>query len=145
MMIQWWYWIILGCALCVAELAVPALILVWLGVAGLLTGLLVWLIPLGVTAQLLCWGVLSVVLTLVFLKYFRPGPGDRMVGRADEALNEVGILTRRVEPWNRGEILFQKPILGSDRWACTAESAIAEGERVRVVAVEGSALRVVRG
>lgn len=144
MIFPWWYWIILGCVLCVAELAVPVLILVWLGIAALLTGLLSWLLPVGLTLQLVFWGVLSVVLTFVFLKHFKPGVADRMVGRANEALNEVGILTRRVEPWNRGEILFQKPVLGSDRWACIAESAIGVGERVRVVAVEGSALKVTR-
>jgi membrane-bound ClpP family serine protease len=39
-------------------------------------------------------------------------------------------------------VRFQRPILGSEEWVCTADAAIAAGERVKVVAVEGSYLKV---
>ncbi|MDP3031641.1 MAG: hypothetical protein Q8N33_06155 [Rhodocyclaceae bacterium] len=39
---------------------------------------------------------------------------------------------------------FQKPILGTDVWECIADEAIKSGERVRVLDVEGSFLKVGR-
>lgn len=144
MSIQWWYWIILGCVLCITELALPALILVWLGIAAILTGLLLRFIPLSLTAQLAFWGLLSIVMTMVFLRYFKPRTTDVSNELSDQAINEVGLMARRVEPWSRGEILFQKPILGTDRWACVSEQTIDTGARARVVGKEGSVLHVVR-
>ncbi len=142
MQILWWYWIVLGCLLCLSELFLPTLILVWLGLAALLTGLLSLLLPMTVVPQLVCWGVLSVLMTLLFLRFFKPRGTDPLAGRSDEILNEVGLITREVAPWSKGEILFQKPVLGADRWACISEQSIAAGERAKVLAVEGSVLRV---
>lgn len=140
--VQWWYWIVAGCVLCLAELAVPALILIWLGIAALITGVFVFALPLSPIVQLLVWGVLSVLMTFVFLRFFKPHKADLPVGRSDEILDETGLLTRAVVPYGRGEILFQKPVLGSDRWNCVADHAIAAGVKVRVQSVEGSVLRV---
>lgn len=142
MHLQWWYWIVLGCMLCLAELALPTLVLVWLGLAAVLTGILSAVLPLTLVVQVAFWGALSVVMTLVFLRYFKPRPSDAAAGRSDEILNEIGLVTRPVEPWSKGEILFQKPLLGADRWTCVAEQEIAVGSRAKVIAVEGSVLRI---
>ena len=56
----------------------------------------------------------------------------------------AGLLVGAVEPFQRGKVRFQRPILGADEWACVAESAIAAGERVRVISVEGSFLKVAK-
>ena len=39
---------------------------------------------------------------------------------------------------------FQRPILGADEWPCLADQTISAGERVRLVSVEGSYLKVVK-
>ena len=36
------------------------------------------------------------------------------------------------------KVRFQRPVLGSEEWVCVADSPIAAGERVKVIAVEGS-------
>jgi hypothetical protein len=41
-------------------------------------------------------------------------------------------------------VRFQKPILGAEEWACMAETAIPAGQRVRVVSVEGSYVKVAK-
>ncbi|MDO6385263.1 NfeD family protein [Uliginosibacterium sp. 31-12] len=142
MSILWWHWIVIGFALCVAELALPALVLIWLGVAALALGLLVLLIPMQMTLQLLLWAVLSTALTFGWLRFFRRRPDDLRVGSSSEALGEIGLLVKAVEPYVPGEVLFQRPVLGSDRWACIAEAKLSAGSRVRVLAVEGSCVRV---
>lgn len=45
-------------------------------------------------------------------------------------------------PFEPGKVRFQRPLLGSEEWVCLADSAIAAGRRVEVVAVEGSFLKV---
>ena len=42
----------------------------------------------------------------------------------------------------RGKVRFQKPILGAEEWECVVDEPIALGERVKVVSVEGSFLKV---
>jgi hypothetical protein len=39
-------------------------------------------------------------------------------------------------------VRFQKPVLGSDTWDCISDEAIRSGERVRVLEVEGSLMKV---
>ena len=51
-------------------------------------------------------------------------------------------MANAVEPMGRGEVRFQKPVMGSDTWPCVSDEAIAAGQRVKVVAVDGQLLRV---
>ncbi|MDP3037325.1 MAG: NfeD family protein, partial [Rhodocyclaceae bacterium] len=67
------------------------------------------------------------------------------IGMADaNVVGEIGMLVRNVAPFEKGEVRFQKPILGTDVWECIADEAIRSGERVRVLDVEGSFLKVGR-
>lgn len=140
--LQWWHWLVIGLALCVCELAIPAFVLIWLGLAALLLGLLTWLLPLSLTAQLLIWAILSTILVFLWLRVFRPQDKTTRVGTSDEAVGEVGLLVRDVMPFQRGQVLFQRPLMGADRWECVSEVQLAAGSRVRVVAVEGHVLKV---
>ena len=59
-------------------------------------------------------------------------------------IGEIGLLVSAVAPFERGKVRFQCPVLGAEEWACVAEAAIAAGERVRVVSVEGSYVKVAK-
>ena len=76
----------------------------------------------------------------------RKDGGKMRSGQPDEALGEIGVLVRAVEPPGielaRGEVRFQKPVMGSDVWPCLADEAIPAGARVRVLAVDGQLLKV---
>ena len=56
----------------------------------------------------------------------------------------MGLLVGAVAPFERGRVRFQRPVLGAEEWVCLAETAIPAGERVRVVAIEGSFLKVAK-
>lgn len=140
---QWWHWLVIGFVLCIAELAVPAFVLIWFGLGALLLGVLTWLLPLGVAAQIVLWTILSVAMLGVYLRYFRDRRQTTRAGASDAAIGEIGILVRGVQPFGpAGEVLFQRPLLGSDRWPCNADAVLPPNTRVRVVAVEGNVLRV---
>lgn len=53
-------WLSIGVVLCIAELLVPGVFLMWLGIAALLTGLAVFVLPIPLAAQLLLFALLSV-------------------------------------------------------------------------------------
>lgn len=144
MEIVWWHWIVLGLGLAMIELMVPSFFIIWFGLAALLVGLVVLVVPdLGFSAQIFIWTLLSIGMTALWFKIFRPGNKTRS-GQADAALGEIGVLVRAIEPMGRGEVRFQKPVMGSDVWPCVADEAIAAGERVKVIAVDGQLLKVAK-
>ncbi|MBS1210418.1 MAG: hypothetical protein H6R19_2816 [Proteobacteria bacterium] len=141
-MMQWWHWLIVGFVLCISELAVPAFVLIWLGLAALILGGLLLIFPLSLTTQLLIWAILSTALVFVWLRVFRSKDQTIRIGTSNAALGEIGLLVRDVMPFQSGEVLFQRPLMGSDRWNCIAETKLNAGCRVRVVGVEGNMLKV---
>lgn len=145
--LAWWHWMVLGLALGLLELAVASFFIVWFGLGALLVGFALLVFPdMGFGAQMLCWTVASVLMTVVWFQVFRGDANKTRSGQADGALGEIGILVRAAEPLGvgsgRGEVRFQKPVMGSDVWPCIADDAIAAGERVRVLAVDGQLLKV---
>lgn len=143
--LSWWHWAVGGLALIIAELVVPSFVLIWFGVGALAVALLLALTGVGLTAQLAIWLAVSVVLVAAWFKVFRPNMHKTRIGMADAGVvGEVGVLVRDVAPFEKGQVRFQKPLLGDDVWDCIADEAIKSGERVRVLAVEGSFLKVGR-
>lgn len=138
----WWHWVVVGLALCVAEIFLPALILIWLGISAVVLGLVLLVISIPLTGQLLIWALLSSFFTFLWIRVFKPKTTDSRVGSSSEMIDETGLLVTTVEPFSKGEVLFQRPLLGADRWSCISEVSIKAGTKVRVVSIEGSVVRV---
>lgn len=144
MQMEWWQWAVAGIILMLVELAVPAFVLIWFGLGALLTAIVVAVAPaIDLTLQLSLWLVSSLTLVVFWFRVFKPGQHKTRIGMADaDVIGEIGLMARAVAPFEKGEVRFQKPLLGSDAWPCIADEAIAAGERVKVLAVEGSMLKV---
>ena len=146
MTLEWWHWEIAGLALVLLELAVPAFFVIWFGFGAMLVGLVLLLAPgLALSAQIGVWVLASVAMTVLWFRVFKRSQHKTLVGTAaGEVIGEIGLLVSAVAPFERGKVRFQRPVLGAEEWACVAESAIAAGERVRVVSVEGSYVNVAK-
>ena len=146
MTLEWWHWEIAGLALVLLELAVPAFFVIWFGFGAMLVGLVLLLAPgLALSAQIGVWVLASVAMTVLWFRVFKRSQHKTLVGTAaGEVIGEIGLLVSAVAPFERGTVRFQRPVLGAEEWACVAESAIAAGERVRVVSVEGSYVKVAK-
>lgn len=146
MAFEWWHWAVLGIVLILSELALPAFVLIWFGLGALILALLVAVLPdMGLTAQLAIWTVLSVAMVFIWMRVFRPGMHKTRIGMSDaNVLGEIGLLIHDVAPFAKGSVRFQKPVLGDETWDCIADEAIGSGERVRVVGIEGSLIKVRR-
>jgi hypothetical protein len=146
MELEWWHWAVGGVVLILAELALPAFVLVWFGLGALVMTAVLLVAPgLGITAQLAIWLAVSLALTGFWFKVFKPSQHKTRVGMSEsEVVGEIGVLTHDVARFTRGEVRFQKPLVGADVWPCIADEEIKAGERVKVLEVEGSLLKVGR-
>ncbi len=144
MEILWWHWIVLGIVLMLAELAVPAFFLIWFGAAAVVVGALTALVPAFTFVwQVIVWTVVSLLLVWFWFKVFKRNFHKTRVGLSKGSfVGEVALVTRDIAPYEKGQVRFQKPIVGDDRWDAIADEQIRTGERVRVLDVEGNILKV---
>ncbi len=143
---EWWHWFVVGIVLTLAELVIPAFFVIWFGLGALLVGAILFLAPaLSSTAQIGLWIIASLAMLIVWFRFFKNSQNKTQSGTADgEVIGEVGLLVSNIAPFAKGKVRFQRPLLGSDEWMCLADEAISAGERVRVVAIEGSFFKVAK-
>ena len=134
-----WAWIIAGLILLALELVVPGGFLLWMGIAGVLTGGLVFFQPLEWPLQWLIFGVLSLVSILVWVRFTR-NRGER---------SDRPFLNRRGESFVGQEAVLHEPIvggfgrlaLGDTVWRI-AGPELPAGQRVRIVGSDAAVLKV---
>ena len=142
-MFEWWHWVVLGLCLTIAEMAIPAFFVIWFGIGAMGVGILLLIAPgLSIAVQVMIWAALSAALVVLWFRYLKPRTMTAVGTSAASVAGEVGVLVSDISPETRGQVRFQKPILGSDVWECYAEHKIAAGERVRVIIVEGNFIKV---
>lgn len=121
-----WHWIVLGVALAIAETLLPGTILLWLGIAAALTGivLLAWT-ELGWQGQVLLFGAVAVVAVAIGLllrrKLHKPQPRDVNLG-TQRFVGQRGALSTAISN-GRGEIRLGDtvwPVAGPDLPAGTS-------------------------
>jgi hypothetical protein len=146
MELAWWHWIVGGIVLMLAELAVPAFFMVWFGLGAVVVGLVLLAVPsAALSAQIVVWTIASLVFVWLWFKIFKPNMFKTRAGMAKgQLVGEIGLATKPIRPFDRGEIRLQKPVAGSELWEALSEEEIAVGERVRVLDVEGHILKVRR-
>jgi membrane protein implicated in regulation of membrane protease activity len=134
-----WSWIIAGLILLGLELVVPGGFLVWLGIGGILTGLLTLFQPLPWAVQWLIFGIFSLVSIVLWVRVSR----RRRAAKAEPELN------RRTDHFIGHEAELETPIsdgfgrlsLGDTIWRITGPDLPA-GQRIRIVGADGAVLRV---
>ena len=132
-------WLSIGAILCIAEMAVPGVFLVWLGIGAALTGTTALLIDMPLWAQLGEFAVLSIVSVYLGRQFF--GRGDQ--SSADPLLNDR--LARLVGT----SVLVEEAIVnghgrvrvGDGSWIAVGADAPV-GTRLRVTGANGAALMV---
>ena len=144
MELAWWHWMVLGMVLVALEMLVPTFFLIWFGLGALLVGVVALVAMPGFAVQFLLWAVASMAMMAVWLKWFK-NPSRTRAGQAKEGVIGVaGLMTRPVTETEHGEILFQRPVLGADRWPVVADAPVPAGVKVKVVDVLGQTLKVER-
>lgn len=136
-----WLWLIAAAVLGIAEMLVPGVFLIWLGVAALVTGVVALLLPIGLVVQLLIFAVAAFASIYAGRRVLRTNPilsddpllnerGARLVGTIVTAVESVDETGGRVR-------------VGDSVWSAKGSTA-AVGDRLRVTGCEGQVLRVER-
>jgi inner membrane protein len=134
-----WSWFVIGLVLLALELVVPGGYFLWLGVAGIVTGLSAFFQPIGWPLQLTIFGLLGLVAVVGWKGYMR--------GR--EPVTDSPFLNRRAERFIGHEAVIDEPIkdgygrlqLGDTIWRIAGPN-LAAGQKIRVVGADGAVLRV---
>ena len=134
-----WAWIVAGLVLLALELVVPGGFLLWMGISGIVTGVVVLVWAIGWPLQWLVFGVLSLVSIALWVRWTRsrPTPTDRpyLNRRAEHFLGQEAVLEQAIEQG------FGRVVLGDTVWR-VAGADLPAGQRVRIVGHEGAVLKV---
>lgn len=142
--ISYWHWLALGVLLMLVEILVPGVVFLWLGIAGVLTGLLLAAVPeLDWQVQLVVFAVLSVAAIFLGRRFvaFRQGPTDHpTLNRRGRSMVGTRATLRDATVSGRGRVR-----IGDTMWAlrlAEAGSDLSAGTEVAVVEVDGVTLVV---
>lgn len=134
------FWLTLGGLLLAAEMLGASGYLLWSGVAAVLTGLLVWVLPLDWEWQGVCFAALTLVAAFLWWRWL----STRKQQEPGEVLNQRGyqLIGRRLRLETalvngRGHIR-----VADSSWPVMADSDLAAGTEVVVLAVEGITLKI---
>jgi membrane protein implicated in regulation of membrane protease activity len=135
-----WLWLIGGVLLLIAELIAPGFSLIFIGAAGIATGVLSLALGLPLALQLATFAILAFLAARIGGRRFY---ASRYEYTADPLLNNrvarlLGKVVVVVEPIDShgGRVR-----VGDSEWSARGKPA-GVGERVRIVDVEGNCLKV---
>lgn len=134
-----WHWWILATVLGVAELLLPGIFFVWLGVAAAVTGFVALAADPSWEAQVLVFAVLAVISAVIGRRIYRrawPATDHPMLNRrGQQHVGQVLVLDAAIANGS-GRVR-----VGDSTWKVAGPDCPA-GSHVRVVAVEGVTLQV---
>jgi membrane protein implicated in regulation of membrane protease activity len=135
-----WSWMVAGLILLALELAAPGGFFLWLGISGIVTGILAFVPGISQAFQWVIFGALGLVSVLLWRRYSR--------GHADVTVRPF--LNNRAERFVGHEAVIDTPIvngfgklrLGDTDWRISGPD-LAAGAKVRIVAHDVGVLKVV--
>jgi membrane protein implicated in regulation of membrane protease activity len=134
-----WAWFVTGLVLLALELVVPGGYFLWLGSAGIITGLLAFIGPITWPWQITIFGLLALAIVIGWTLFTRGRPQQSedlfLNRRADRFIGHEGIID---EPIKDG---YGRLALGDTIWRIAGPD-LAAGQKVRVVGSDGAVLKV---
>ncbi len=139
--ILWWHWIILGLILFAIEIITATFILLGFGLAAILTGIIDLLFNTSFTTELSFWIFFCIISIGAWIKWFKEKTITKS-GQSNYRLDTLGTVTKTITPHNRGEVVFDIPVLGNTTWIATSKTTIKQGSRVKIVQINGQLIEV---
>lgn len=137
----WWSWVALGLVLGAIELATPGgFFIVFFGVAALVVGLVQLAgVDLPAWGQWLAFPVLAIVALRLFRRPLLARLQPAEASEVDSMVSEVALPVTAIEPGQHGRAELRGTV-----WTArnVGDTAVAAGQRTRVVAVNGLQLDI---
>jgi membrane protein implicated in regulation of membrane protease activity len=136
-----WNWFIAGALLLIAEILIPGIFMLWLGLAALIVGAISLFVDWNWQAQLLAFAVFACASI----------PLWRRLARKVDRASDQPFLNRRAESYVGRVFTLEKPIVGGSGtigiddtvWRVTGADCPA-GSRVKITRADGAVLFVER-
>jgi len=139
--ILWWHWVVIGVVLLIIEMSVGTFLFLGIGLAAAVVGGMDYFFHTTFLVELLTWTGLSIAALAAWVTWFKE-PTIATTGQSNHGLDVGGTVSVAIEPHQRGEVLFDTPVLGNTLWHASSEVSVPEGTRVRIVEVNGQLIEV---
>lgn len=132
------FWFIVGLVLIIFEIMTLTFILLWVGIAAIITGITALMFP-SLSVQLIVFSIS----TLLLLIYTRPltrrwrKRTPNVQSGVYALIGKDGIVIEKITNYKNGSVK-----IGGELWSATSDSMIDVGTRVVVVDIEGVTLKV---
>jgi membrane protein implicated in regulation of membrane protease activity len=134
-----WSWLVAGLILLGLELVLPGGFLLWMGISGIITGLVTMVQPMPWSLQWLIFGALSLLTIAIWVRWnrSRPAASDRpfLNRRADYFIGHETVLEQAIEQG------YGRVVLGDTVWRVSGPD-LPVGQAVRIVGSDGAVLNV---
>lgn len=137
----WWHWIIFGIVLVTFEIFIGTFLMLGLGLAAMIVGLIDNLFNISLEIQLSLWIVLSLLSIFIWFKYLKDTT-IQTAGQSNYALNMEGVVQKAILANGRGKVKFDTPVLGNTIWYATSKHDIPINSRVKIVKIQGQLIDV---
>ncbi len=135
------FWVILGVILCVAEILTPSFFIFWFGLGAFVAALsAIWL---GTLLQILIFALSSAIFVILSRPIAKKISGEepRKI-HVDEIVGKEALVLERIDNFKGTGVVK----VNGDTWRAVSvdDSIVEEGEKVRILKVEGAHLVVER-
>jgi len=138
--IVYWHWLIIAVALIILEILIPGAYFLWMGISAAIVGGAMFVFPqMPILVQILIYAVLSVITVVMYKSYRKKNP----------LVTDEPALNRRGEQYIGRSFTLTEPIVNGEgkikvddsTWKISGADMVV-GASVRVIAIEGSILKV---
>jgi len=137
----WWHWVVFGLILITTEIFLGTFLMLGLGVAAMIVGIMDLLFFFALNTELFLWIVLSLLSIIIWFKYLKDVNIDH-TGQSNYSLDTQGIVVEPIEAYGRGKVKFDTPVLGNTIWHATSKEDIPAGSRIKIVEIKGQLIVV---
>jgi len=139
----WWHWIVFGIILLTMEMFTGTFMLLGLGVAGIIVGIIDVIYPISLTVALTIWISLSILSIALWFKYMKDNSVETS-GQSNYSLETLGTVEKNIKINERGTVYFDTPVLGNSRWTATSKENLTPNTRVKIVEIKGQLIEVAK-
>ncbi len=135
-----WLWLSISVLLLVGEMLIPGVYLLWIGLAGVITGAVAWAAPgLGFEGHGLIFAFLGAVSIYIGHRYFYSAgevePDQAVNVAGQDHIGQIYVVAKAIEN-GRGQVSVRDGL-----WLAEGKD-MSVGDKVRVISVEGTVLIV---
>ncbi|SFV68197.1 Putative activity regulator of membrane protease YbbK [hydrothermal vent metagenome] len=125
------------------EMFTGTFLLLGLGLAGIMVGVIDVLYPISLNTQLTIWIILSLLSIALWFKYMKDNSIEHL-GQSNYSLETLGVIEESIRANGRGKVRFDMPVLGNTIWTATAKEDLSTNSRVKIVEIKGQLIEVAK-